>query len=92
MPPALFFQIPNFQILFVSTFAVTTTCLIWFGCKLILNPSAINVSRWKGMWVTEGFLFSSESLSLLCYQMLLSPSRGKPWVSCASEGIVFSEF
>ncbi|XP_017721480.1 PREDICTED: membrane protein MLC1-like, partial [Rhinopithecus bieti] len=36
--------IPNFQILFVSTFAVTTTCLIWFGCKLILNPSAINVS------------------------------------------------
>ncbi|XP_025255636.1 membrane protein MLC1 [Theropithecus gelada] len=36
--------IPNFQILFVSTFAVTTTCLIWFGCKLILNPSAINIS------------------------------------------------
>ncbi|EMP38541.1 Membrane protein MLC1 [Chelonia mydas] len=34
--------IPNFQILFVSTFAVTTTCLIWFGCKLVLNPSAIN--------------------------------------------------
>ncbi|XP_010164606.2 membrane protein MLC1-like [Antrostomus carolinensis] len=36
--------IPNFQILFVSTFAVTTTCLVWFGCKLVLNPSAINVS------------------------------------------------
>ncbi|XP_023558328.1 membrane protein MLC1 isoform X1 [Octodon degus] len=36
--------IPNFQILFVSTFAVTTTCLIWFGCKLILNPSAININ------------------------------------------------
>ncbi|XP_047406994.1 membrane protein MLC1 isoform X4 [Sciurus carolinensis] len=36
--------IPNFQILFVSTFAVTTTCLIWFGCKLVLNPSAINGS------------------------------------------------
>uniref|UniRef100_A0A8D2MFN9 Modulator of VRAC current 1 n=1 Tax=Zonotrichia albicollis TaxID=44394 RepID=A0A8D2MFN9_ZONAL len=34
--------IPNFQILFVSTFAVTTTCLVWFGCKLVLNPSAIN--------------------------------------------------
>ncbi|XP_008047139.1 membrane protein MLC1 isoform X2 [Carlito syrichta] len=35
---------PNFQILFVSTFAVTTTCLIWFGCKLVLNPSAININ------------------------------------------------
>lgn len=32
--PRLVFQIPNFQILFVSTFAVTTTCLIWLehGC------------------------------------------------------------
>uniref|UniRef100_A0A4X2JM42 Modulator of VRAC current 1 n=1 Tax=Vombatus ursinus TaxID=29139 RepID=A0A4X2JM42_VOMUR len=38
------FQIPNFQILFVSTFAVTTTCLVWFGCKLVLNPSAININ------------------------------------------------
>ncbi|XP_003422896.1 membrane protein MLC1 isoform X1 [Loxodonta africana] len=36
--------IPNFQILFVSTFAVTTTCLIWFGCKLVLNPSAVNIN------------------------------------------------
>ncbi|XP_043352083.1 membrane protein MLC1 isoform X4 [Dermochelys coriacea] len=36
--------IPSFQILFVSTFAVTTTCLIWFGCKLVLNPSAININ------------------------------------------------
>uniref|UniRef100_A0A8D0G7F1 Modulator of VRAC current 1 n=1 Tax=Sphenodon punctatus TaxID=8508 RepID=A0A8D0G7F1_SPHPU len=36
--------IPNFQLLFVSTFAVTTTCLIWFGCKLVLNPSAININ------------------------------------------------
>ncbi|XP_062057888.1 membrane protein MLC1 isoform X2 [Lepus europaeus] len=36
--------IPNFQILFVATFAVTTTCLIWFGCKLVLNPSAININ------------------------------------------------
>nr|KAF6270585.1 modulator of VRAC current 1 [Pipistrellus kuhlii] len=35
--------IPNFQLLFVSTFAITTTCLIWFGCKLVLNPSAIDV-------------------------------------------------
>ncbi|KAM5288869.1 membrane protein MLC1 [Ctenodactylus gundi] len=37
-------SIPNFQILFVSTFAVTTTCLIWFGCKLVLNPSAVNIN------------------------------------------------
>ncbi|XP_044533661.1 membrane protein MLC1 isoform X3 [Gracilinanus agilis] len=36
--------IPNFQILFVSTFAITTTCLVWFGCKLVLNPSAININ------------------------------------------------
>ncbi|XP_077025337.1 membrane protein MLC1 isoform X2 [Tamandua tetradactyla] len=36
--------IPNFQMLLVSTFAVTTTCLIWFGCKLVLNPSAININ------------------------------------------------
>ncbi|XP_006888085.1 PREDICTED: membrane protein MLC1 [Elephantulus edwardii] len=36
--------IPNFQILFVSTFAVTTTCLVWFGCKLVLNPSAVNIN------------------------------------------------
>ncbi|XP_001506189.2 membrane protein MLC1 isoform X1 [Ornithorhynchus anatinus] len=37
-------MIPNFQILFVSTFAITTTCLIWFGCKLVLNPSAVNIN------------------------------------------------
>ncbi|XP_043738377.1 membrane protein MLC1 isoform X4 [Cervus elaphus] len=36
--------IPSFQILFVSTFAVTTTCLIWFGCKLVLNPSAVDIN------------------------------------------------
>ncbi|KAK1327643.1 hypothetical protein QTO34_012932 [Cnephaeus nilssonii] len=36
--------IPNFQLLFVSTFAITTTCLIWFGCKLVLNPSAIDIN------------------------------------------------
>uniref|UniRef100_A0A8C0K6F8 Modulator of VRAC current 1 n=1 Tax=Canis lupus dingo TaxID=286419 RepID=A0A8C0K6F8_CANLU len=38
------FEIPNFQILFVSTFAITTTCLIWFGCKLVVNPSAIDIN------------------------------------------------
>uniref|UniRef100_A0A452UX34 Modulator of VRAC current 1 n=1 Tax=Ursus maritimus TaxID=29073 RepID=A0A452UX34_URSMA len=37
-------SIPNFQILFVSTFAITTTCLIWFGCKLVVNPSAIDIN------------------------------------------------
>ncbi|XP_055963082.1 membrane protein MLC1 isoform X2 [Sorex fumeus] len=36
--------IPNFQVLFVSAFAITTTCLIWFGCKLVLNPSAIDIN------------------------------------------------
>nr|XP_033814911.1 membrane protein MLC1 [Geotrypetes seraphini]XP_033814912.1 membrane protein MLC1 [Geotrypetes seraphini] len=36
--------IPSFQILYVSTFAITTTCLIWFGCKLVLSPSAININ------------------------------------------------
>ncbi|XP_058164954.1 membrane protein MLC1 isoform X2 [Dasypus novemcinctus] len=35
---------PSFQVLLVSTFAITTTCLIWFGCKLVLNPSAININ------------------------------------------------
>ncbi|KAJ1161864.1 hypothetical protein NDU88_002344 [Pleurodeles waltl] len=36
--------VPSFQILFVSTFAVTTTCLVWYGCKLVINPSAININ------------------------------------------------
>ncbi|XP_037371098.1 membrane protein MLC1 isoform X2 [Talpa occidentalis] len=36
--------IPDFQILFVSAFAITTTCLIWFGCKLVLSPSAIDIN------------------------------------------------
>lgn len=34
----------DFQVVYVSTFAVTTTCLVWFGCKLVLNPSAVNVN------------------------------------------------
>ncbi|XP_075455947.1 membrane protein MLC1 isoform X2 [Ascaphus truei] len=34
----------HYQILFVSTFSITTTCLIWFGCKLALNPTAININ------------------------------------------------
>lgn len=50
--PRLVFQIPNFQILFVSTFAITTTCLIWFGCKLVVNPSAIDVSPGWGRGVS----------------------------------------
>ncbi|XP_072003174.1 membrane protein MLC1 isoform X1 [Engystomops pustulosus] len=36
--------IPHYQILFVSTFSITTTCLIWFGCKLAINPTAININ------------------------------------------------
>ncbi|KAM4747873.1 membrane protein MLC1 isoform 1-T2 [Rhinophrynus dorsalis] len=34
--------ISHYQILFVSTFSITTTCLIWFGFKLAVNPTAIN--------------------------------------------------
>ncbi|XP_029008883.1 membrane protein MLC1 isoform X1 [Betta splendens] len=37
-------SVSDFQVVFVSTFAVTTTCLVWFGCKLVLNPSAININ------------------------------------------------
>ncbi|XP_003967580.2 membrane protein MLC1 isoform X1 [Takifugu rubripes] len=36
--------VSDFQVVYVSTFAVTTTCLVWFGCKLILNPSAVNIN------------------------------------------------
>ncbi|XP_028814519.1 membrane protein MLC1 [Denticeps clupeoides] len=36
--------VSDFQVVFVSTFAVTTTCLVWFGCKLVLSPSAININ------------------------------------------------
>ncbi|TKS73197.1 Membrane protein MLC1 [Collichthys lucidus] len=36
--------VSDFQVVYVSTFAVTTTCLVWFGCKLVLNPSAININ------------------------------------------------
>ncbi|MBN3305232.1 membrane protein MLC1 isoform X2 [Amia ocellicauda] len=37
-------SVSDYQVLFVSTFAVTTTCLVWFGCKLVLNPTAININ------------------------------------------------
>ncbi|XP_040199604.1 membrane protein MLC1 isoform X6 [Rana temporaria] len=36
--------ISHFQILHVSTFSITTTCLIWFGCKLAIQPTAININ------------------------------------------------
>ncbi|XP_042600186.1 membrane protein MLC1-like isoform X1 [Cyprinus carpio] len=35
--------ISDFQMVYVSSFAVTTTCLVWFGCKLAISPSAINL-------------------------------------------------
>lgn len=38
-------KVSDFQVVYVSTFAVTTTCLVWFGCKLVLNPSAVNVTN-----------------------------------------------
>uniref|UniRef100_A0A672GYA5 Modulator of VRAC current 1 n=1 Tax=Salarias fasciatus TaxID=181472 RepID=A0A672GYA5_SALFA len=37
-------SVSDFQVVYVSTFAVTTTCLVWFGCKLVLNPSAVNIN------------------------------------------------
>lgn len=40
-----FTKVSDFQVVYVSTFAVTTTCLVWFGCKLVLNPSAVNVAN-----------------------------------------------
>uniref|UniRef100_A0A3B4X672 Modulator of VRAC current 1 n=1 Tax=Seriola lalandi dorsalis TaxID=1841481 RepID=A0A3B4X672_SERLL len=36
--------VSDFQVVYVSTFSVTTTCLVWFGCKLVLNPSAVNIN------------------------------------------------
>ncbi|XP_031420092.1 membrane protein MLC1 isoform X1 [Clupea harengus] len=36
--------VSDFQVMFVSSFAVTTTCLVWFGCKLVLSPSALNIN------------------------------------------------
>lgn len=36
--------ISDFQLVYVSSFAVTTTCLVWFGCKLAISPSAININ------------------------------------------------
>ncbi|KAL2093465.1 hypothetical protein ACEWY4_010777 [Coilia grayii] len=36
--------VSDFQVIFVSSFAVTTTCLVWFGCKLVLSPSALNIN------------------------------------------------
>ncbi|XP_068132444.1 membrane protein MLC1 isoform X2 [Hyperolius riggenbachi] len=36
--------ISHYQILYVSTFSITTTCLIWFGCKLAINPTANNIN------------------------------------------------
>ncbi|XP_054633528.1 membrane protein MLC1 isoform X2 [Dunckerocampus dactyliophorus] len=36
--------VSDFQVIYVSAFAVTTTCLVWFGCKLVLNPSAVNIN------------------------------------------------
>ncbi|XP_060699156.1 membrane protein MLC1 isoform X2 [Hemiscyllium ocellatum] len=35
---------PHYQLLFISTFAITTTCMIWYGCKLVLNPAALNIN------------------------------------------------
>uniref|UniRef100_A0A671KDE9 Membrane protein MLC1-like n=2 Tax=Sinocyclocheilus anshuiensis TaxID=1608454 RepID=A0A671KDE9_9TELE len=36
--------VSDFQMVYVSSFAVTTTCLVWFGCRLAISPSAININ------------------------------------------------
>lgn len=48
---------------YVSTFAVTTTCLVWFGCKLVLNPSAVNVTN------PLLLLFPSRHISRACFHV-----------------------
>lgn len=49
----------DFQVVYVSTFAVTTTCLVWFGCKLVLNPSAVNVTNPFSPFVSISSYFPS---------------------------------
>ncbi|XP_059842858.1 membrane protein MLC1 [Hypanus sabinus] len=36
--------LPHLQLLFISTFTITTTCMVWYGCKLLLNPAALNIN------------------------------------------------
>lgn len=62
-----FMKVSDFQVVYVSTFAVTTTCLVWFGCKLVLNPSAVNVTPLQTNPLRKiifYFLFFIESVSI----------------------------
>lgn len=77
-PSRLVLQIPNFQMLFVSTFAVTTTCLIWFGCKLVLNPSAIDVSPRRAAHPARAPVGASSRASAL---------RARGWPRRAARGL-----
>ncbi|XP_069763807.1 membrane protein MLC1 [Narcine bancroftii] len=36
--------LPHLQLLFISTFTITTTCVIWYGCKLLLHPASLNIN------------------------------------------------
>ncbi|XP_019912203.2 membrane protein MLC1 [Esox lucius] len=36
--------VSDYLLVFVSSFAVTTSCLVWFGCKLVFSPSAVNIN------------------------------------------------
>uniref|UniRef100_A0A452EYH7 Modulator of VRAC current 1 n=1 Tax=Capra hircus TaxID=9925 RepID=A0A452EYH7_CAPHI len=82
-------SIPNFQILFVSTFAVTTTCLIWFGCKLVLNPSAVDINfnlillLLLELFMAATVIISARSSEAHCKQKV-GPACGKaaPQPSC----------
>uniref|UniRef100_A0A3Q2T866 Modulator of VRAC current 1 n=1 Tax=Fundulus heteroclitus TaxID=8078 RepID=A0A3Q2T866_FUNHE len=74
--------VSDFQVVYVSTFAVTTTCLVWFGCKLVLNPSAVNINfNLILMIVLEVLMATSVILSArsadncCCHRKVLTPSN-----------------
>lgn len=79
-----FIKVSDFQVVYVSTFAVTTTCLVWFGCKLVLNPSAVNVTPlWTNPLCPLSFFLINFLLNLL--SLLLSIFRSTltlSWWSC----------
>lgn len=61
-----FIKVSDFQVVYVSTFAVTTTCLVWFGCKLVLNPSAVNVTQLQTNSFAQNHFFKMNFLLNLC--------------------------
>ncbi|KAM4572948.1 membrane protein MLC1 isoform 3-T3 [Odontesthes bonariensis] len=66
--------VSDFQVVYVSTFAVTTTCLVWFGCKLVLNPTAVNINFNLILMIllevlmASSVILSARSAEDCCYQ------------------------